>query len=141
MKRTATAVWNGSGKEGSGKLSTQSNTLKQTAYSYKSRFEEGTGTNPEELIAAAHAGCFSMKLSFVLGAAGFTPESIETTSTVTLEDGAIKSSQLNVKAQVPGISDDQFQECAEDAKTNCPISKVLNTQITMNATLESMANA
>jgi osmotically inducible protein OsmC len=141
MKRTATAVWNGSGKEGSGKLSTQSNTLKQTAYSYKSRFEEGTGTNPEELVAAAHAGCFSMKLSFVLGAAGFTPESIETTSTVTLEDGAIKSSQLNVKAQVPGISDDQFQECAEDAKANCPISKVLNTQITMTATLESMANA
>jgi osmotically inducible protein OsmC len=141
MKRTATAVWNGSGKEGNGKLSTQSNTLKQTAYSYKSRFEEGTGTNPEELIAAAHAGCFSMKLSFVLGAAGFTPESIETTSTVTLEDGAIKSSQLNVKAQVPGISDDQFQECAEDAKTNCPVSKVLNAQITMNATLESMANA
>jgi osmotically inducible protein OsmC len=141
MKRTATAVWNGSGKEGNGKLSTQSNTLKQTAYSYKSRFEEGTGTNPEELIAAAHAGCFSMKLSFVLGAAGFTPESIETTSTITLEDGAIKSSQLNVKAQVPGISDDQFQECAEDAKTNCPVSKVLNAQITMNATLESMANA
>jgi osmotically inducible protein OsmC len=141
MKRTATAVWNGSGKEGNGKLSTQSNTLKQTAYSYKSRFEEGTGTNPEELIAAAHAGCFSMKLSFVLGAAGFTPESIETTSTVTLEDGAIKSSQLNVKAQVPGISDDQFQECAEDAKANCPVSKVLNAQITMNATLESMANA
>src|SRR3954468_11186822 len=141
MKRTATAVWNGSGKEGNGKLSTQSNTLKQTAYSYKSRFEEGTGPNPEELIAAAHAGCFSMKLSFVLGAAGFTPESIETTSTVTLEDGAIKSSQLNVKAQVPGISDDQFQECAEDAKTNCPVSKVLNAQITMNATLESMANA
>jgi|SRR3954464_4091304 osmotically inducible protein OsmC len=141
MKRTATAVWNGSGKEGNGKLSTQSNTLKQTAYSYKSRFEEGTGTNPEELIAAAHAGCFSMKLSFVLGAAGFTPESIETTSTITLEDGAIKSSQLNVKAQVPGISDDQFQECAEDAKANCPVSKVLNAQITMNATLESMANA
>jgi osmotically inducible protein OsmC len=141
MKRTATAVWNGSGKEGNGKLSTQSNTLKQTAYSYKSRFEEGTGTNPEELIAAAHAGCFSMKLSFVLGAAGFTPESIETTSTITLEDGAIKSSQLNVKAQVPGISDDQFQECAEDAKTNCPVSKVLNAQITMSATLESMANA
>ena len=141
MKRTATAVWNGSGKEGSGKLSTQSNVLKQTAYSYKSRFEEGTGTNPEELIAAAHAGCFSMKLSFVLGGAGFTPESIETTSAVSLEDGVIKSSQLTVKASVPGISEDQFQQCAEEAKANCPVSKALNTQITMNATLVSMANA
>jgi len=140
MKRTATAVWNGSGKEGSGNLSTQSNVLKQAAYSYKSRFEEGTGTNPEELIAAAHAGCFSMKLSFVLGAAGFTPESIETTSVVSLEDGVIKSSQLTVKASVPGISEDQFLKCAEDAKANCPVSKALNAQITMNATLESLAN-
>jgi lipoyl-dependent peroxiredoxin len=141
MKRTATAVWNGSGKEGSGKLSTQSNVLKQTAYSYKSRFEEGTGTNPEELIAAAHAGCFSMKLSFILGAAGFTPDSIETTSTISLEDGVIKSSQLSVTAQVPGISEDQFQKCAEEAKTNCPVSKALNMQISMNATLASLANA
>ena len=141
MKRTATAVWNGSGKEGTGKLSTQSNVLKQTAYSYKSRFEEGTGNNPEELIAAAHAGCFSMKLSFILGGAGFTPDSIETTSTVTLEDGVIKSSQLSVTAQVPGISEDQFQKCAEEAKTTCPVSKALNMQITMSATLVSMANA
>ena len=141
MKRTATAVWNGSVKEGTGKLSTQSNVLKQTQYSYKSRFEEGTGTNPEELIAAAHAGCFSMKLSFVLGAAGFTPDSIETTSVVSLEDGVIKSSQLTVKASVPGISEDRFLECAEEAKTNCPVSKALNMQITMNATLVSMANA
>ena len=140
MKRTATAVWNGSGKEGSGKLSTQSNVLKGTAYSYKSRFEEGTGTNPEELIAAAHAGCFSMKLSFVLGGAGFTPDSIETSSTVTLEDGVIKSSQLTVKAKVPGISEDRFQQCAEEAKTNCPVSKALNMQISMNATLVSMAS-
>jgi osmotically inducible protein OsmC len=141
MKRTATAVWNGSGKEGTGKLSTQSNVLKQTQYSYKSRFEEGTGTNPEELIAAAHAGCFSMKLSFVLGAAGFTPDNIETSSVVSLEDGVIKSSQLTVKASVPGISEDQFLQCAEEAKTNCPVSKALNMQITMNATLVSMANA
>jgi len=141
MKRTATAVWNGSGKEGSGKLSTQSNVLKQTAYSYKSRFEEGTGTNPEELIAAAHAGCFSMKLSFVLGAAGFTPESIETTSVVSLEEGVIKSSQLTVKASVPGISEDQFLQCAEEAKENCPVSKALNAQITMNAALVSLADA
>jgi osmotically inducible protein OsmC len=140
MKRTATAVWNGSGKEGTGKLTTQSNVLKQTAYSFKSRFEEGTGTNPEELIAAAHAGCFSMKLSFVLGAAGFTPDSIETSSVVTLEDGVIKSSQLTVKAKVAGISEEQFLQCAEDAKSNCPVSKALNMQITMNATLLSMAN-
>lgn len=140
MKRTATAVWNGSGKDGSGKLSTQSNVLKQTAFSYKSRFEEGTGTNPEELIAAAHAGCFSMKLSFVLGGAGFTPESIETSSTITLEDGVIKSSQLSVNARVPGISEEKFMQCAEEAKTNCPVSKALNMQITMNATLEAMEN-
>lgn len=135
MKRTATAVWNGSGKEGSGNLSTQSSTLNKTQYSYKSRFEEGTGTNPEELIAAAHAGCFSMKLSFVLGGAGFTPDSIETTSTVTLENGAITGSHLVVKAKVPGIPADKFKECAEDAKANCPISKALNTNITMEASL------
>ena len=141
MKRTATAVWNGSGKEGSGKLTTQSSTLKQTPYSYKSRFEEGTGTNPEELIAAAHAGCFSMKLSFVLGAAGFTPENIETTSAVSLEEGVIKSSQLSVKASVPGISEDQFLQYAEEAKATCPVSKALNVQITLNASLVSMANA
>src|SRR6201989_2638460 len=126
MKRTATANWNGSGKEGNGNLTTQSGVLSSTQYSYKSRFEQGTGTNPEELIAAAHAGCFSMKLSFVLGSAGFTPESIETSSTVTLEEGVIKSSQLSVTAKVPGISEDQFQQCAEEAKANCPVSKALN---------------
>jgi lipoyl-dependent peroxiredoxin len=135
MKRTATAVWNGSGKEGSGKMSTQSSTLDQTQYSYKSRFEEGTGTNPEELIAAAHAGCFSMKLSFVLGGAGFEPESIETTSTVTLDNGVITGSHLTVKAKVPGIPEDKFRECAEDAKANCPVSKALNIEITMEASL------
>src|SRR6185503_9669925 len=135
MKRTATAVWNGSGKDGSGKLSTQSNVLKQTAYSYKSRFEEGTGTNPEELIAAAHSGCFAMKLSFVLGGAGFTPDSLEVTSTVSLEDGVITSSHLVLKASIPGISAEKFKECAEDAKANCPVSKVLNAQITLDASL------
>jgi osmotically inducible protein OsmC len=123
MKRTATAVWNGSGKEGSGTLTTQSNVLKQTAYSYKSRFEEGTGTNPEELLAAAHAGCFTMKLSFVLGGAGFNPDSIRNHFCCYPEDGVIKSSQLTVKASVPGISEDRFQQCAEEAKTNCPVSK------------------
>lgn len=135
MKRTATAVWNGSGKEGKGLLTTQSTTLKQSQYSYKSRFEEGVGTNPEELIAAAHAGCFSMKLSFVLGAAGHEPESIETTSHIDLENGVIKSSHLVVKAKVPGISAEKFQEAATDAKENCPVSKALNMTISMEAEL------
>jgi osmotically inducible protein OsmC len=134
-KRHATAVWNGSGKEGKGVLSTQSSTLDQTQYSYKSRFEEGTGTNPEELVAAAHAGCFSMKLSFVLGSAGYTPESLETTCTITLGDGAITSSHLALKAKVPGISREKFDEATNDAKANCPISKLLNTDITLEAEL------
>ncbi|HNR20100.1 MAG TPA: OsmC family protein [Bacteroidia bacterium] len=135
MKRNATAVWNGSGKEGKGNLTTQSTVLSKTQYSYGSRFEEGVGTNPEELVAAAHSGCFSMKLSFVLGAAGFTPDSIETTCTITLENGAITNSHLVMKARVPGISKEKFDECAAEAKANCPISKLLNTTITMDATL------
>jgi len=135
MKRSATAVWNGSGKEGKGHLTTQSTTLKQTQYSYLSRFEEGVGTNPEELIAAAHAGCFNMKLSFVLGAAGFTPKSIETTSAVSLDDGKITGSHLVVKASVPDITAEKFRECAEDAKNNCPVSKALNMSLTMEANL------
>ncbi|HUR10927.1 MAG TPA: OsmC family protein [Flavitalea sp.] len=136
MKRTATAVWNGSGKEGKGHLTTQSTTLKQTQYSYLSRFEQGVGTNPEELIAAAHAGCFTMKLSFVLGAAGFTPGSLETTCTIALEDGVITGSHLVVKASVPGITKEKFQECAEDAKNNCPVSKALNMALTLESTLQ-----
>jgi osmotically inducible protein OsmC len=135
MKRTATAVWNGSGKDGSGNLTSQSTTLNKTQYSYKSRFEEGVGTNPEELIAAAHAGCFAMKLSFVLGGAGFTPETLDVTSTVTLEDGTIKSSHLVLKASIPGISAEKFKEAADDAKANCPVSKVLNAEITLDASL------
>ncbi|MGB4772290.1 MAG: OsmC family protein [Chitinophagaceae bacterium] len=135
MKRTATAVWNGSGKEGGGHLSSQSGVLANTQYSYLSRFEQGIGTNPEELVAAAHSGCFSMKLAFVLGAAGFTPESIETTCTITLDNGAITSSVLDLKAKVPGIDAAKFQECATDAKLNCPISKLLNTEISLNAAL------
>jgi lipoyl-dependent peroxiredoxin len=135
MKRTATAVWNGTGKEGNGNLTTQSTVLNKTRYSYLSRFEQGVGTNPEELIAAAHAGCFTMKLSFVLNAAGFTADSIETTSTVTLDAGVITSSHLTVKATVPGISAEQFQTCAEDAKANCPVSKALNMAISMEASL------
>ena len=135
MKRTATAVWNGSGKEGSGNLTTQSNTLNKTQYSYKSRFEQGVGTNPEELIAAAHSGCFAMKLSFVLQGAGFTPESLEVTSTVSIDEGTITSSELVLKARIPGISQEKFLESAEDAKANCPVSKLLNSKITLQASL------
>lgn len=135
MKRQATAVWNGSGKEGNGHLTTQSIILNKTQYSFNSRFAEGIGTNPEELMAAAHAGCFTMKLSFVLGAAGFTPESLETQCTITLEDGVITSSHLHLTAKVPGISAEKFQECAADAKANCPVSKAYNMAISLEAVL------
>ena len=135
MKRNATAVWNGSGKEGNGTLTTQSTTLNNTQYSYLSRFESGVGTNPEELIAAAHAGCFTMKMSFLLGAAGFTPERLETLCDITLNDGAVTASHLTLKASVPGISQEKFDEVVEDAKTNCIISKLLNLDITSEATL------
>jgi osmotically inducible protein OsmC len=135
MKRTATAQWAGSGKEGKGNLSTQSTVLNKTQYSFGSRFEEGVGTNPEELIAAAHAGCFTMKLSFVLGAAGFTPENLETSCAIVLDNGAVTSSSLTLTAKVPGISAEQFATAAEEAKVNCPISKLLNTAISLEYTL------
>ena len=135
MKRTATAIWNGTGKEGAGILATQSGVLQNTAYDFKSRFEDGSYTTPEELVAAAHAGCFSMKLSFVLGAAGFTAESINTECTITLESGTITESHLEVNANIPGISEEQFLVCAQDAKTNCPISKLLNTNIVLQESL------
>lgn len=135
IKRHATAVWNGSGKEGKGTTSTQSGVLSNSQYSYHTRFEDGAGTNPEELIASAHAGCFSMKLSFVLGAAGFTPDKIETRCDITLDSGAVTNSHLTVSAKVPGITKEKFEECANEAKANCPISKLLNTNITLEATL------
>lgn len=135
MTRTATAVWNGSGKEGNGHLTTQSTTLHETQYSFNSRFAEGVGTNPEELVAAAHAGCFTMKLSFVLGASGFVPTSIETKCEITLDNGAITLSHLIVKATIPGIDAAKFEESVKDAETNCPISKLFNTTITTEATL------
>ena len=135
MKSYSTANWKGTGKEGSGTLTSKSKVLDNTSYDFRSRFEDGTFTNPEELVAAAHAGCFSMKLSFVLGAAGFTPDNIETKCTITLDSGAITSSHLEVKASVPGIDAAKFAECAADAKANCPISKLLNTEITMEASL------
>lgn len=135
MKRKATAVWQGSGKEGKGHVTTQSSVLKQNQYSYNSRFAEGTGTNPEELVAAAHAGCFAMKLSFVLGEAGFTADELTAECTITLGDGVITESLLSVKGKVPKISREKFQECAEEAKKNCPISKSLNANISLKATL------
>jgi osmotically inducible protein OsmC len=133
MKRSATAQWKGSGKEGEGKLNVASGVIKNKKYDFRSRFEDGTYTNPEELIAAAHAGCFSMKLSFVLGAAGLTPSRIETACTVTLESGTITNSHLEVKVKVPKLKAKDFPQYAEDAKANCPISKALNCEITMNA--------
>jgi osmotically inducible protein OsmC len=136
MKRNATAVWNGSGKEGKGTVSSQSGALKDTQYSYKSRFEEGTGTNPEELVAAAHAGCFTMKLSFVLGEAGFTPEKLETTSQINFENGVLTESHLTVTGKVPGITKEKFDAAVKDAEQNCPISKALNMKITSEAKLE-----
>jgi len=137
MKRHGSAVWNGSGKEGNGTVSTQSGVLKDTQYSFNSRFAEGVGTNPEELVAAAHAGCFTMKLSFVLGEAGFTPDSLETTSAINFENGVLTESHLTVKGKVPGITKEKFDECVKNAEANCPISKALNMKISSEATLEA----
>jgi lipoyl-dependent peroxiredoxin len=135
MKRSAVAVWNGTGKEGKGHLSTQSTVLDKTQYSFSSRFEEGVGTNPEELVAAAHAGCFAMKLSFNVTGAGFTPDMLEAKAVVTLDNGSVTSSVITLKAVVPGISDDKFAELVADAEKNCPISKLLNTEIRVDYTL------
>lgn len=135
MKRFATANWKGTGKEGTGTNTTQSGVLKDTQYSYKSRFEEGIGTNPEELVAAAHAGCFTMKLSFVLNAAGFTADNIDTKCTIELLDGVITESHLEVSATVPDIDEAKFLEFVKEAEQNCPISKLLNTKITSEANL------
>lgn len=135
MKRKATAVWQGSGKTGKGHLSTQSTVLNKTQYSFSSRFENGVGTNPEELIAAAHAGCFTMKLSFNLGETGFEPKELETNCEITFEDGKITQSHLILKANVEGISKDKFDELVKDAEKNCPISQLLKTEISVEYTL------
>jgi lipoyl-dependent peroxiredoxin len=141
MKRNASAVWKGGLKDGSGTISTNSGVLSDTQYSFSTRFEEGVGTNPEELIAAAHAGCFSMALSGQLGQAGLTPESIRTTASVTLDKTdagfAITAVHLDVKARVPGADQQAFDTAANNAKAGCPVSKLLKAEITMNATLES----
>lgn len=137
MKRSSTAIWNGSGKEGKGVITSQSKALNNADYAWNSRFAEAQGTNPEELIAAAHAGCFTMKLSFLIGDAGYTPEEIKTTSTVTLEGSTITESHLVVKAKIPGMSQKDFLECTGKAKTECPVSKALNMKITLDASIES----
>ncbi|MFH6942869.1 OsmC family protein [Flavobacterium sp. FlaQc-50] len=133
--RTANANWKGTGMEGTGTISTQSTTLNNAQLSFKTRFAEGVGTNPEELIAAAHSGCFTMQLSFLLTEAGFIPEDLNTKAKVTLEDGTITLIQLELEGKVPGISEEQFQELAQKAKAICPISKLLNTEITLSITL------
>ncbi len=141
MKRKASAVWQGGLKDGKGTISTDSGVLKETQYSFATRFESGNGTNPEELIAGAHAGCYSMALSLVLGQSGVTPERIATTATVTIEpdDGgfSITAVHLDVTAKIPGIDKDAFLKAANGAKDGCPVSKVLNAAITLDAKLES----
>lgn len=141
MKRTATAQWKGSLESGQGAMSSDSGVLSSTPYSFRTRFKDEKGTNPEELIAAAHAGCFSMALSMILGQNDFTPERIDTRADVRLEevDGApaITKVHLDCRAAVPGASAEAFAEAAEAAKANCPVSKLLTAEITLDAKLES----
>lgn len=141
MKRTASAVWNGGFKDGKGSISTQSGVLKDAQYGFKTRFEDGPGTNPEELIGAAHAGCFSMALSVQLGEAGFTAERIETKAEVTFEKldtgFTITAVHLILRAKVPGTDQAGFEAIANKAKVGCPVSKVLNAKITLDAQLEN----
>jgi len=133
--RKASAQWLGSGKEGKGTLTTASAVLNKTMYSFSTRFEEAAGTNPEELVGAAHAGCFAMQLSFLLGAEGFTPDHLNAAATVLFEDGNITQITLDLEGKVPGIELDKFTEIATNAKEICPISKLLNTNIVLNITL------
>ena len=146
MLRTAQAVWNGTGRDGTGALTTPSGALREQPYSFRTRFESEdgrAGTNPEELIAAAHAGCFSMALAFQLQGAGFTAEELRTTANLTMEQQgggyAITAIRLDLAARVPGIDRERFQQLADEAKANCPVSKVLRADITLNATLEGAA--
>ena len=138
MKRKVNAIWKGDGADGNGILTAQSGAFDKMPYSFKTRFEndEGKlGTNPEELIAAAHAGCFNMKLSFVLNEAGYNPEELNTDAVLTFEDGKIISIELNLSAKVSNVSKEEFEELAEDAKKNCPISGALNCDIILNPSL------
>ena len=141
MQRHAKAQWKGDLKSGAGTISTDSGVLSNTQYSFKTRFEQGNGTNPEELLAAAHAGCFSMALSLMLQNEGLKADSIDTTCTVSLEQEgggfSIKSSHLELKAKIPGASTEAFERAANNAKENCPVSKLFDTEITLKAQLES----
>lgn len=136
MKRNATAIWKGTGKEGSGTLTTQSSVLSETPYAYNTRFENEKGTNPEELLAAAHAGCFTMHLSFNIDKSGFKADKIETNCVVGLESGTIVSSHLTVKATVPGITAEKLEELVNDSKVNCPVSKLLKADVQAKAELQ-----
>lgn len=136
MKRSANALWKGTIKKGHGNLTTDSKVLKETPYSFNSRFKDSLGTNPEELIAAAHSGCFTMKVSANLSEAGFEPTELKTDCEITMDDGKISASHLVLKADVPGITNDKFEELVEDAKKNCPISVVLNTNISLKYSLK-----
>ncbi|MDQ1150595.1 OsmC family protein [Sphingobacterium zeae] len=135
MKRKATAQWNGNLKEGKGSLTTDSKVLDQTQYSYSTRFENGVGTNPEELLAAAHAGCFTMQLSAYLSEEGFVPDELTTVSTIMMENGSVVRSELKLKAKVPSIDESTFQTIAQKAKENCPVSKAFTFEKTLNAEL------
>lgn len=135
MKKNAIAVWNGTIKEGKGHLTSQSGALKQTPYTFVSRFENGMDTNPEELMAAAHAGCFTMKLSADLTAAGYDPKELTTTSTITLDNGVITKSDLILAAKIPEITEEEFQRIAKSAEKTCPVSNALKLEITLDATL------
>ncbi len=131
IKRRATAVWNGSGKDGTGQLTTQSGVLKDSQYGFKSRFADGIGTNPEELIAAAHSGCFSMKLAFNLQEAGLTADEIQTTAVVILENGGINQIDMTTSVKAEGLTVEKLEELAINAKENCPISKLVNANISL----------
>ncbi|WP_313269652.1 OsmC family protein [Sphingobacterium sp.] len=135
MRRKATAQWNGNLKEGKGNLTTDSTALDHTQYSFSTRFENGVGTNPEELLAAAHAGCFTMQLSAYLSEAGFVPDELTTVSTIVFENGSIVRSELELKGSVPTISESEFQTIANKAKENCPVSKAFSFEKTLQATL------
>ncbi|WP_026903791.1 OsmC family protein [Pedobacter glucosidilyticus] len=137
--RKASANWKGTGKEGNGAISTESTVLNNTQLSYKTRFEDGIGTNPEELIAAAHAGCFTMQLSFLISEAGFTPENLDTVAHVQFEDGSVNLITLELSGAIPGISKEEFEQLAQKAKEICPISKLLNTEITLTTTLQELS--
>ena len=137
FNRTAKAHWEGGGKDGKGTLSTESGVLKESPYAFKTRFEDAVGTNPEELIGAAHAGCFTMQLSFYLVEEGFTAESLNTQARVYFEDGSIPKIELELNGKVPGMDENKFKEIANKAKQNCPVSKLLNADISLKTTFEN----